>query len=45
MTQRDVLALLKFKQRLYNTRLSLKAKVMVDKAIRSLETDVKETAA
>ncbi len=44
MTQRDVLALLKFKRQLYNARFPLAWKVLVEKCIRSLEIDVKETA-
>ncbi len=44
MTQRDVLTLLRFKRQLYNARMNLAGKVLVEKCIRSLEIDVKETA-
>ncbi len=44
MNQRDVLLLLRVKQRIWNVRHTLKEKVMVAKCIISLEIDTKETA-
>ena len=42
MTQREVLAYARFMQTKHNAGMNLKAKVMLEKAIRSLEIDVKE---
>ena len=42
MTQRDVLTHARAVQTKHNAGMNLKAKVMIEKAIRSLEIDVKE---
>ncbi len=44
MTQLDVLLLLRVKQKMHNARMNLAGKVLIEKCIRSLEIDVKETA-
>ena len=41
MTERDVLVLLRVKQKIHNKRLSLKGKVLMEKCVRALEEDIK----
>jgi len=41
MTQRDVLVLLRVKQKIHNKRMNLAGKVLIEKAIRSLEEDTR----
>ena len=42
MTQRDVLALLRVKQRIHSKRMNLAGKVLLEKCVRSLEEDTRE---
>ena len=44
MTQLEVLAYARFMQYLHNAEMNLKGKVLMAKAIRSLEIDTKEVA-